>query len=110
MRYFITGATGFIGGRLAKRLRDQGHEVVALVRNPAKAIELRDQGITLAEGDITDRASLQAQMQGVDGVFHVAAWYKIGVKDAQAETINVQGTRNVLETMRDLKIPKGVYT
>lgn len=110
MRYFLTGATGFIGGRLARRLRNQGHEVIALVRNPAKATDLRDIGVTLAAGDITDRASLQAPMQGVDGVYHVAAWYKIGVRDAQAEQINVAGTRNVLETMRDLKIPKGVYT
>jgi nucleoside-diphosphate-sugar epimerase len=49
-------------------------------------------------------------MQGVDGVFHVAAWYKIGADSQEAYKINVEGTRNVLETMRDLKIPKGVYT
>lgn len=49
-------------------------------------------------------------MKGVDGVFHVAAWYKIGEKGDEAHRINVEGTRNVLETMRDLKIPKGVYT
>lgn len=60
MRYFVTGATGFIGGRLAQRLRDRGHDVVALVRNPARATALSDLGIILAEGDITDRASLQA--------------------------------------------------
>jgi nucleoside-diphosphate-sugar epimerase len=50
-------------------------------------------------------------MQGTDGIFHLAAWYEIGTRDrARAEEINVGGTRNVLETMRDLGIPKGVYT
>ena len=50
-------------------------------------------------------------MTGVDGVFHIAAWYKVGARDtSQAETINVGGTRNVLLMMKDLGIPKGVYT
>jgi nucleoside-diphosphate-sugar epimerase len=87
--------------------------VVALVRTPDKAGALRDLGVTIAEGDITQRDSLRAPMTGVDGVFHCAAWYKIGAPAsdaAQAERINVDGTRNVLETMRDLRIAKGVYT
>jgi nucleoside-diphosphate-sugar epimerase len=49
-------------------------------------------------------------MKGVDGVFHVAAWYKLGGSNADGERINVEGTRNVLETMRDLGVPRGVYT
>lgn len=111
MKYFVTGATGFIGGRLAQKLRADGHEVIALVRSPAKAAALKELGIALAEGDITHRASLRDPMTGVDGVFHVAAWYKIGAPDKHlAYDINVNGTRNVLETMRDLGIPKGVYT
>ncbi len=111
MKYFLTGATGFIGGRVARQLREAGHEVVALVRSPQQAQALRALGVTLAEGDLTDRESLRAPMDGADGVFHLAAWYKIGARDrAQAERINVGGTRNVLELMRELGIPKGVYT
>lgn len=110
MRYFVTGATGFIGGRLARRLAAQGHAVIALVRNPAKAGDLADAGIQLVPGDITDKASMRVPMRGVDGVFHMAAWYKVGAKDRQAEQINVGGTRNVLELMRELDVPKGVYT
>jgi nucleoside-diphosphate-sugar epimerase len=54
---------------------------------------------------------MRAPMTGVDGVFHIAGWYKIGVKDKRdGERINVQGTRNVLELMRELGVPKGVYT
>ena len=109
MKYFITGATGFIGGELTRQLVAQGHKVVALVRSPAA--DLATLGVTLHQGDITDRASLRAGMTGVDGVFHVAAWYKLGSPDrAVAERVNVEGTRNVLEMMRELSIPRGVYT
>jgi nucleoside-diphosphate-sugar epimerase len=110
MKYFVTGATGFIGGKLAEALIAHGHEVVALVRTPAKAQHFADKGIVLAPGDITDKESMRQPMTGVDGVFHVAAWYKIGEKGDAAHKINVDGTRNVLELMRELKIPKGVYT
>jgi len=111
MRYFVTGATGFIGGHLARELVKRGHQVSAIVRTPDKANDLRALGIEIHKGDITDRASLVEPMRGADGVFHVAAWYKVGAKDKHvAEEINVEGTRNVLEVMRDLKIPKGVYT
>ncbi len=111
MKYFVTGATGFIGGEVARQLRAAGHDVVALVRSPEKAQKLSDLGIKLHKGDITDRESLLDGMQGTDGVFHLAAWYKVGARDkSPAYPINVEGTRNVLETMRDLAIPKGVYT
>ena len=111
MRYFITGATGFIGGRLARMLREAGHSVVALVRSPAKAGALRELGVEVAEGDVTERGSLEGSMRGCDGVFHIAAWYEVGARDASmAARINVDGTRNVLEVMRALAIPRGVYT
>lgn len=111
MRYFITGATGFIGGRVARQLREAGQEVVAVVRDPAKAKALADAGVTLCKGDVTDKESMRAPMTGVDGVFHIAAWYKIGMQDKSAGgKINIDGTRNVLELMQELRIPKGVYT
>lgn len=111
MRYFLTGATGFIGGHVARQLVSEGHEVVALVRTPEKAAALAALGVALHKGDITDKESMRAPMTGVDGVFHMAAWYEVGVPDSSmAERINVQGTRNVLELMRELDIPKGVYT
>jgi nucleoside-diphosphate-sugar epimerase len=113
MNYFLTGATGFIGGRLARQLREQGHTVVASVRSPDKAKALAEIGVTLSKGDVTDKGSMREAMRGVDGVFHVAGWYKVGVTPAQAAEgvkINIDGTRNVLELMRELNIPKGVYT
>jgi nucleoside-diphosphate-sugar epimerase len=109
-RYLVTGATGFLGAEIVKQLISRGHQVAALVRSPAKASLLKTLGVEVHQGDITDRESLRAPMLGADGVFHAAAWYKVGVTDPDAERINVEGTRHVLETMRELAVPKGVYT
>ena len=107
----MTGATGFIGGRVTRQLVEAGHEVVAIARNPENARGLASIGVDVRRGDITSKDSLREPMAGADGVFHIAGWYKIGSKDpAEGERINVVGTRNVLTTMKELGIPKGVYT
>lgn len=111
MKYFVTGATGFLGGRLARQLRDAGHEVVALARDPARAGSLAAAGVPLVQGDVTDRESMRGPMSGCDGVFHVAGWYKVGVRDKRpGVAVNIEGTRHVLEVMRDLGLARGVYT
>ena len=111
MTYFLTGATGFLGGVLARQLVGSGHVVRAVVRAPAGAEALRALGVQLVTGDVTDPASMRDSMRGVDGVFHVAGWYKIGLRDSSpAHAVNVDGTRNVLGLMRELRIGKGVYT
>ena len=111
-RYLVTGATGFLGGELVKQLIGRGHQVIALVRSPEKAALIRTLGATIHVADITDRESLRQPMIGVDGVFHTAAWYRIGIKHSRetAERVNVEGTRNVLEIARQLEIPRVVYT
>jgi len=107
----VTGETGFIGGRVVRQLRDRGHDVTAVVRAPAKARDLESIGVDVREGDITNKESLRRAMAGTDGVFHIAGWYKIGTKDRiEGERINVTGTRNVLSLMKELGIPRGVYT
>jgi nucleoside-diphosphate-sugar epimerase len=111
MKYFVTGATGFIGGRVARMLVEAGHTVITIARNPAKAGDLVKLGVGVHKGDITDKDSMRGPMTGVDGVYHIAAWYEVGAADkTMARHINVDGTRNVLELMQELKIPKGVYT
>ncbi len=111
MKYFVTGATGFVGGALARRLRTDGHDVRAVVRDPARASDLAATGAVIVRGDVSDKSSMRDAMRGVDGMFHVAGWYKLGVKDrAAAVATNIEGTRNVLELMQELGIPKGVYT
>jgi nucleoside-diphosphate-sugar epimerase len=111
MKYFVTGATGFVGGAVTRQLVANGNQVVAVARSPEKAGDLSDLGVEVHPGDVTEKESLRAPMQGVDGVFHIAGWYKIGVKDKRpAQEINVDGTRNVLELMKELNIARGVYT
>jgi dihydroflavonol-4-reductase len=107
----VTGATGFIGGQLVRQLVSTGHDVVALVRDLAAALDLESLGVELVRGDILDRPSLDRAMAGADGVFHLAAWYRVGARDrSAAEAINVRGTRSVLEAARDARIGKVVYT
>jgi nucleoside-diphosphate-sugar epimerase len=111
MKYLVTGATGFVGGEITRQLVRAGHEVRAVVRDVNRAKSLVSLGVTLFEGDVTDKDSLREAMMGVDGVFHCAGWYKIVERvRGEAEAVNVQGTREVLELMRELRIPRGVYT
>lgn len=111
MRYAVTGATGFVGGALVRLLRANGHDVVALVRTPAGAAALATAGVALVEGDLDDGAALDRLCTGVDGLFHVAGWYKLG--DAHSENgwrVNVEGTVNVLAASRRSGVTKVVYT
>src|SRR3989442_4256329 len=108
---FVTGATGFIGGRVTRQLVDAGQEVGAIARNPERAGDLVSLGVDVHPGDIRDPDSLHGPMAGVDGVFHIAGWYKIGSKDsADGERINVAGTPKVVDPLRELGIPQKGYT
>ncbi len=67
MKYFVTGATGFIGGCLLRQLLDAGHKVNALVRNPSQAEDLGKMGVVLSSGDITEKESLRGPMKVLAG-------------------------------------------
>jgi len=111
MHYFVTGATGFIGGYLTSRLLAEGHLVTALVRTPEQARALARYGVRPYIGDVLDKESVRRAMRRAEGVFHLAAYVRVGISDRRrTEAVNVAGTRHVLEVMRDLRIPKGVYT
>ena len=62
MKYFVTGATGFVGRVLASKLREAGHEVHASVRSPEKAKDLESIGVKLFKGDVKDKESMRAAM------------------------------------------------
>ncbi len=89
----------------------RGDQVTCLVRNPDKAASLAQLGVTLVKGDVSDRAAMREAMRGVDGVFHIAALYKLGLefKD-QMVAANVDGTRHTLEAAIEAGVPKIVYT
>ena len=108
---FLTGASGFVGGRLARQLSAAGHHVRALVRRLDRSADLAALGVELFAGDVSAKETMRAPMTGADAVLHVAGWYKIGSRDRNAAVAtNVTGTQNVLELMRDLGVPRGVYT
>src|SRR6478672_33419 len=111
MRYAMTGATGFVGGALARLLRDEGHEVRALVRDPARASDLAAHGVELVPGDLDDATALDALCRDVDGLFHVAGWYKLGQRDPSVgDRVNVEGTRNALAAAQRAGVAKVVHT
>jgi dihydroflavonol-4-reductase len=112
VKVFVTGATGFIGGQVARQLRERGDEVVCLVRNHDKAAALTELGCQLASGDLSDREALRGAMEGCDGVIHAAAMYEVGIPESQHPAMyeaNVVGTENVLGAALDAKVPKIVY-
>lgn len=111
MKIFVTGANGFIGSHLVSILVKRGHTVVCLVRDPQKAGRLAQPGVELAAGDVTQRDSMRALMQGSDAVFHLAGWYAIGNHDkARMQAINIDGARNTLELAAELGVPKIIHT
>jgi nucleoside-diphosphate-sugar epimerase len=112
MQVFLTGATGFIGGAIAKALRERGDDVRALVRSPDKAKELEGAGVELVAGSLADREAIRSAMEGCDAVIHNAAVYEVGIKKSERPAMyeaNVVGTENVLGAALDAKVPKVVY-
>lgn len=112
MRVFLTGGTGFIGGEVARLLRERGDEVLALVRTPSKAGGLAAMGCELIEGDLSDEAALRTAMSGVDAVVHGAAIYEIGVPADRREALtdtNVRGTERVLGAALAAGVGRAVY-
>lgn len=104
MKALVTGATGFLGSRVARMLSARGDGVRVLVRQTSDRRRIADLAIALAVGDVTDRESVARALDGMDVVYHCAALYELGARDRDAmERINVGGTRNVLEeaTARD---------
>lgn len=111
MRYAMTGATGFLGEVLARQLTDAGHDVIALVRDPARADRLKELGVELVEGDLDDTAALDRLLEGADGFFHVAGWFRLGRREHdRLRRANVDGTRNALEAAKRAGVPRTVYT
>jgi len=111
MRVLVTGATGKIGNAVARRLADRGDEVVALVRDPAKARELVPDGVALAQGDVTDRGSVQRAAEGVAGVFNCMGLFEQWFVDPGVfDRVNAEGARNVISAAREAGAKRAVHT
>jgi len=112
MKVFVTGGTGFIGGHVVRKLRERGDDVVALVRDPARATDLAGIGCELVQGDLSDPAALRSAMRGCDALIHGAAVYEVGIPKQEHPAMyeaNVVGTENVLRAAQAEKIPEIVY-
>src|SRR3954447_5373615 len=111
MRALVTGATGKIGNAVARRLAERGDEVVALVRDPAKARELLPKGVELARGDVTEPASLRGAAEGIDGAFNCMGLFEQWFADPGVfERVNAEGARNVVAAAREAGAKRVVHT
>jgi dihydroflavonol-4-reductase len=111
MPTFLTGATGFLGSHIARALVDQGANLRLLVRPTSNLKNLEGIKAETATGDLRDPASLEKAMSGCDTVFHVAADYRLWLRDPnEMYRSNVEGTRAILEAARKNGVKHIVYT
>ncbi len=111
MKVFVTGATGFLGSHVARVLSGQGADLRLLVRPTSNLRNLEGLNAETTIGDLCDPPSLEKAMAGCEAVFHVAADYRLWVRDpAQMYRSNVEGTRAILEASRKNRVRCVVYT
>ena len=111
MKAFVTGATGFLGSHVARALADQGADLRLLVRPTSNLKNLQGLKAETATGDLRDAASLEKAMAGCDTVFHVAADYRLWVRDPEEMyRSNVEGTRAILAAAQKNGVGRVVYT
>ncbi|HWX73851.1 MAG TPA: NAD-dependent epimerase/dehydratase family protein [Solirubrobacteraceae bacterium] len=106
---FVTGGSGFIGGRLIERLCADGHEVRALARSPAAAERVRARGAEPIAGELGDVAAMRAGAEGCELAFHAAATLGDWGAAEEFERGNVQGTRNALQACADAGVRRFVH-
>ncbi|MGA8541001.1 MAG: hopanoid-associated sugar epimerase [Terriglobales bacterium] len=111
MLAFVTGATGFLGSHVARVLAEQGAELRLLVRPTSDLRNVEDLNADRVVGDLRDGASIGKALSGCDVVFHVAADYRLWVRDpAEMYRSNVEGTRSLLDAARKQGVRRVVYT
>jgi dihydroflavonol-4-reductase len=111
MLAFVTGATGFVGSHVARVLAEQGADLRLLVRSESTLRNIQELKADQVTGDLRDAASLKKAVAGCDVIFHVAADYRLWVRDPdEMYRSNVQGTQAILEAAREARVRLVVYT
>ena len=108
-RVLVTGAAGFIGRAVVRRLRSRGDEVVAIVREPARAAALEEIGARLLVSDLGSQAALRDAMSGCAGVIHLAGSYRVGIRPSERPAMyeaNVAVTARVLDAAIEAGVPR----
>jgi len=111
MLAIVTGATGFVGSHVARVLAEQGADLRLLVRSSSDLRNIQDLNAERVTGDLRDPASLKKAVAGCEVVFHVAADYRLWVRDPdEMYRSNVEGTRAVLQAARETGVRRVIYT
>jgi dihydroflavonol-4-reductase len=111
MKVLVTGASGFVGSAVARRLLVAGHSVRALLRRTSDRRNVDGLPVEIVHGDLTDRRSLAQAVAGCDALFHVAADYRLWVPDPPAlYRANVDGTVQIMQAAADAGVRRIVYT
>jgi dihydroflavonol-4-reductase len=110
MKVFITGGTGFIGTYLVKRLLQTEHQLLCLARKTSNTTFMKESGVDILIGDLTDKSSLLSGMEECDCVLHLASSFVFWFPDNRVyHEINITGTRNVMESALEKGVSKVVY-
>jgi dihydroflavonol-4-reductase len=110
-KVLVTGASGFVGSAVARRLLARGYAVTALVRASSPRDNVEGLGLQIAVGDMTDQASVEAAARGARYLFHVAADYRLWARDPEdIVRANLQGTGAVMRAALAAGVEKVVYT
>ena len=111
MKVFVTGATGFVGSHVARELASRGANMRLLTRRTSNLANLEGLNAETVTGDLLEPESLRAAVRGCDAVMHVAADYRLWVRDPETMyRANVEGTRALLRIAREEGVPRCVYT
>lgn len=110
MKVLVTGATGFTGSRLARRLLDEGNEVRVLVRNKSGLQKLGIETCDVVVGDIADPLAVLEAASGTEAIFNLAALYRTaGVPDQAYWDVHVRGTENVVRAAREVGVKQLIH-
>ena len=111
MTTLVTGATGFVGAAVARKLVARGEAVRVLVRPTSDRRNLEGLAVEAVEGDLRDRASLARAMKGVDALYHVAADYRLWTRNpGELYASNVEGSKLIVEAAAEAGVARTVYT